>query len=72
MFVKRLKSDYRNEWSFRTVYVDQRGALCLVDDVDWRRSCEEEVYMLRPGLMSDNPLHMDDFFLAGIETILGV
>ena len=70
MYIKRLKSDYRNEWSFRTV--EQQRALCIVEDVDLRRSCEEEVHMLRPGLMADNPLHIDNFFLAGIETILGV
>ena len=70
MFIKRLKSDYRNEWSFTTV--EQQRALCLVDDVDQRRSCQEEVHMSRPGLMADNPLHLDDFFFAGIEMIVGV
>ena len=70
MFIKRLKSAYRKEWSFRTV--EQQQGLCIVEDVDLRRSCEEEVHMLKPGLMSDNPLHIDNFFLAGTETILGV
>lgn len=52
--------------------MDQQRALCEVEDVDLRHKFEEEVHTLSPGLMSENPLHMDNFFLAGVEMIIGI
>ena len=66
MFIKRKKSEYCNQFSFRTV--TQRVGLCdAADDVYLRKSSEDE----SPGVgyMSTNPLYVDDFYFAGIEMI---
>lgn len=39
-----------------------------MDDVDKQHKYEEPGAM---GLLSDNPLHFDDIFLAGLEMMIG-
>ena len=63
IFIKRVKSQYRDEWSFRTAH-NQLSALALADDGVVDRQASNNV-----GLLPDNPLHLPDFWLAGIETL---
>ena len=64
VFIKRLKSAYRDEWSFRTTH-SQLDALALSGDDDLKHEALDSHSV---GLMADNPLHLPDFWLAGIET----
>lgn len=65
VFIKRVKSFYREEWSFRTVNT-QMDALALSGDNDLR---QEVSPMQSVGLTPNNPLHEPDMFLAGIESV---
>lgn len=60
--MKRLKSAYRDEWSFRTVY-SQLDALDLSEN-----RVEDEYRHDTVGLVEGNPLNLPDFWLAGIDT----
>ena len=61
--MKRLKSAYRDEWSFRTVH-SQLDALLLSEKRD---TVQDEYQHNTVGLMEGNPLHLPDFWLAGID-----
>ena len=63
IFIKPVKSHYRDEWLFRTAN-NQISALALCDDEDINQEASNHV-----GLMPNNPLHLPDFWLAGIETL---
>lgn len=63
-FIKRVKSSYRDEWSFRTANT-QRDALALSSDNDLKH---EATHGDCVGLMPENPLHQPDIWFAGIET----
>ena len=62
--MKRLKSTYRDEWSFRTVH-SQFDALDLSEN-----RFESEYRHDTVGLVESNPLHLPDFWLAGIDTAI--
>ena len=64
----RKKSLYRENWIFVTL--NQQQALSQTDDLDLRFQCEEENRSCN-GVLSKNPLDMDDFFFAGVERMIG-
>ena len=62
LFIKCSKSAYKDKYSFRIVH-SQLDVLalsegCIVDDCHQHSGC----------LVQCNPLHLPDFWLAGIET----
>ena len=62
VFIKRLKSKYRESWSFSIL--SQKTALSQ-DDLTVDDSSEQQLF-------PTNPLHLDGFHFGGIESTYGV
>ena len=58
-----MKSNYRDEWSFRTAR-SQLDTLAMSEDDDLKHEALDSQSV---GLMADNPLHIPNFWLAGID-----
>ena len=67
MFIKRKKSLYRESWMFVTV--NQQQALDVIEDFDLGHEYENDLNT--DSVLSENPLHMDDFFFVGVERAIG-
>ena len=64
LFIVRTKSLYREAYSFRTV--NQYRALYIVGD-DYDKHAYEVENAEHRGLLLNNPLHLDNIFIAGVQ-----
>ena len=65
LFIKRVKSKYGEKYTFATV--TQLQALSLTEDLEMRQKYEQH-----HGLLAENPLHLNDFFFAGVDREIGM